>query len=109
MKHNFYWGQRERPYKNVKPRIIDEQYMEDYETKELRDYKIFTFDGVAKALYIATERNMRGETKFDFFDMDFKHLPFTNGHPNADRLPHKPEKFDEMKNISEKLGKIFRK
>lgn len=28
-------------------------------------------------------RSTNEETKFDFFDMDFNHLPFTNGHPNA--------------------------
>ena len=94
LKHNFFWGQREWPYKNVKPRIIAEQYMEDSSTKDLRDYKIFTFDGVAKALFIATERGTTEETKFDFFDVDFKHLPFTNGHPNADVRPQKPQKLE---------------
>ena len=105
LKHNFFWGQREWPYKNVKPRIIAEQYMEDSSTKDLRDYKIFTFDGVAKALFIATERGTTEETKFDFFDVDFKHLPFTNGHPNADVRPQKPQSFEKMKELAEKLSK----
>ena len=102
---NYFWSGREWPYKNVKPRIIAEQYMEDTKTAELRDYKFFCFSGVAKALFIATERQKENEeTKFDFFDMDFKHLPFTNGHPNADVLPKKPEKFEEMKLLAEKLS-----
>ncbi len=101
----YYWG-REWPYKNVKPRIIAEQYMEDNATHELRDYKFFTFNGVAKALFIASERQTAGEeTKFDFFDMDFIHLPFTNGHPNAEVAPAKPETFAEMKELAEKLSK----
>lgn len=104
LKHNFYWGQREWPYKNVKPRIIAETYMEDSATHELRDYKFFTFDGVAKALFIARDRGSSNETKFDFFDADFKHLPFTNGHPNADDLPAKPETFEEMKQLAAKLS-----
>lgn len=80
--------------------------MEDSRTSELRDYKIFTFDGVAKALYIASERQIRGEeTKFDFFDTEFRHLPFTNGRPNADVPPAKPETFDEMVKLAEKLSK----
>ena len=104
LKRNYYWGGREWPYKDVKPRILAEQYMEDEETHELRDYKFFTFDGVPKALFIATERGSKEETKFDFFDADFKHLPFTNGHPNADVMPAKPKTFEEMKSLAAKLS-----
>ena len=104
LKRNFYLQGREWPYKDVKPRIIAEKYMEDNETKELRDYKFFCFDGIPRALFIASERQSNNETKFDFFDMDFQHLPFTNGHPNADVLPSKPVKFDDMKLLAEKLS-----
>lgn len=106
LKNNFFWGMREWPYKNVKPRVIAEQYMEDKQTKELRDYKFFCFDGEVKALFIATERMKEGEeTKFDFFDENYNHLPFTNGHPNAEVLPQKPVCFDEMKVLAAKLSK----
>ena len=105
LKHNYYWGLREWPYKNVKPRIIAEQYMED-ESGELKDYKFFCFDGEAKAMFIATDRsNPKEETKFDFYDMDFNHLPFTNGHPNATKTIEKPRGFEEMKNLAAKLSK----
>lgn len=105
LRHSFYWGQREWPYKNVKPRIIAEPYMEDSKTKDLRDYKFFSFDGEVKALFIATERGSTEETKFDFFDAEFNHLPFTNGHPNAATYPEKPSCFDEMKELARKLSK----
>ena len=56
-------------------------------------------------LFIATDRQKKDEeTKFDFFDMDFKHLPFTNGHPNAQVLPTKPKCFDEMRALAQKLS-----
>ena len=105
LKKNFYWMGREWPYKDVKPRIIAEKYLEDNVTHELRDYKFFTFNGVAKTLFIASERQSASEeTKFDFFDMEFKHLLVTNGHPNADILPEKPKTFEKMKILSEKLS-----
>ncbi len=79
--------------------------MEDELTHELRDYKFFCFDGVVKALFVATERgSSTAETKFDFFDAEYKHLPFTNGHPNANVLPEKPEHFEEMKVLASKLS-----
>lgn len=105
--HNFYWDAREWAYKKVNPLIFAEQYMEDTRTGELQDYKFFSFDGVAKALFIATERQGKKETKFDFFDMDFRHIDVTNGHPNADTLPSKPDTFDEMVRMSNELSKGF--
>ena len=106
LKHNYYWGLREWPYKDMKPRIIAEQFMVDESGTELKDYKFFCFDGEPKAMFIATDRsNPTEETKFDFFDMDFNHLPFTNGHPNATREIKKPDGFEEMKQIAAKLSK----
>jgi len=103
---HYYWRSREWPYKNVKPRIIAEQYMEDSTTSELRDYKFFCFDGEVKALFIATDRQKKGEeTKFDFFDADFNHLDIKNGHPNAEIPPAKPKMFDNMKELAGKLSK----
>ena len=106
MKNNFYVFSREKAYRDIPRRVIVEEYREDSKTKELRDYKFFCFDGVPKALFIASDRQVDGEeTKFDFFDMDYNHLPFTNGHPNAKVLPEKPVCFDEMKALAAKLSK----
>ena len=104
LKNDYYYTSKEWPYKNVVPRIIVEKYMED-ESGELCDYKLFCFDGKMKALFIATDRFTSGEeTKFDFFDENFNHLPFTNGHPNATKPIKKPESFQQMKDLAEKLS-----
>lgn len=105
LKRQFYAQNREWPYKNVKPRIIGEQYMVDDSGYELKDYKWFCFNGEPKALFIATDRGVKGEeTKFDFFDAEFNHLPFTNGHPNANREIAKPKSFEKMKELAAKLS-----
>jgi len=104
LKRDYYYNNREWPYKHVKRRIIAEMYMEDKEGGELKDYKFFTFDGKVKALFIATDRYAATETCFDFFDENFNHLPFTNGHPNATNTPKKPEGLEEMIALAEKLG-----
>lgn len=105
LKNNYYLQMREWPYKNVKPRIIAEKYMEDRAVQELRDYKFFCFDGQPKALFIATDRQTDGEeTKFDFFDMEYNHLDVRNGHPNAAALPQKPECFEKMKELAASLS-----
>ncbi len=102
---SFYWFGREWPYKQVKPRIIAEKYMEDSKTQELRDYKFFSFDGQVNALFIATGRqDPNDETRFDVFDENFNHLDLVNGHPQANIIPDKPECFEKMKSLARKLS-----
>ena len=101
---NYYLNNREWPYKNVKPRVLAEQYMVDESGYELKDYKFFCFDGKCKAMFIATDRNAKTETCFDFYDENFNHLPFTNGHPNSKKKIKKPDNFDLMINLAEKLS-----
>ena len=105
LKRNYYWESREWPYKNVKPRIFAEAYMED-EFGELRDYKWFCFDGEPKAMFVASDRQKNDEeTKFDFYDENFNHLPITNVHPNSSTFIEKPKGFDIMKELASKLSK----
>lgn len=102
---NYYYEGREWPYKNVKPKVFAEAYKED-EFGELRDYKFFCFDGEVKAMFVASDRQKAGsEVCFDFFDSDFNHLPLTQGHPNASKIPAKPKGFEEMKRLAAILSK----
>lgn len=105
LKRHYFWQNREWPYKDVKPRIIVEKYMEDKLTGELRDYKFFCFNGAVKALFVASDRQKKGEeTKFDFFDEKYNHLPIINGHPNSTIIPQKPSRFEDMKMLAAKLS-----
>ena len=105
LKRHYYDCNREWPYKNVPPRIIAEEYMEDSTYQELRDYKFFTFGGEPKVLYIAQGRGRGEPTVADFFDMDFNHLPFTIDHDMSQTPPIKPECFEEMKRLAAILSK----
>lgn len=100
---DFYIISREWPYKNVKRLIFAETYVEDEVTKEAADYKFFCFDGEVKALFIATDRPH--DTRFDFFDTEFNHLPIVNGHPNSDKKIEKPANYDLMLKLASELSK----
>ena len=103
---NYYYSSREWPYKNVKPRIIIEKFMENNDQGELKDYKFFCYDGVPKVLFICTERDVPGEEmKLNFFDMDFKPLPITNVNPMSNKVIEKPKGFEIMKTIAARLSK----
>ena len=105
LKHNYYWAQREWYYKDVPAKIIAEKYMVDENTKELRDYKFFCFNGEVKFMFVATDRGT--DTRSDFFDMNFEHIPVKQYYPNADinKVIEKPKLFEEMIDLAEKLSK----
>lgn len=103
MKREYYWIHREWPYKNIKPRIICEEYMVDESGTELKDYKFFCFNGEPKAMFIATDRGI--DTRFDFYDMNFKHLPVMQHYRNATKLINKPPGFSKMFKLSRELSK----
>lgn len=50
---------------------------------ELKDYKFFCFNGEVKALFIATDRGI--DTRFDFYDMKFNHLPVMQHCKNGEK------------------------
>ncbi len=104
LKCNFYYIGREWPYKNVKPRIIVEKYMEDNKYHELRDYKFFCFDGIPKYMFVASSRG-EGTTCFDYYDMKFNHLDIRQHYPNSSKEIEKPKTFDKMIELSKVLSK----
>jgi len=104
-KVNGFWYGREWPYLKVPPKVFAEPYLEDCVTKELRDYKLFAFNGEVKLLLVASERQKQGvDTKFDFYDMNLKHINMQNQHKNAAIAPEVPMSFPVMREIASKLS-----
>lgn len=105
LKHSFFWGMREWPYKDVKPRIIAEQYMEDTQTKELSDYKFFCFNGSPKTILVCKDRYSKTGLTEDFFSVNWEHLNIKRPtHPNAAFQIGKPSKLKLMLDLAEKLA-----
>ena len=103
MKRNYYKVHREWPYKNVKPRIIIEKYMEDTKAKELVDYKFMCFDGEPKLSFTCSERYNNG-LKVTFFDLDWNKLPFERHYPSSNKKIIKPINYDLMLKFSKILS-----
>lgn len=104
LKRNYFYGGREHPYKNIKPRIICEKYMVDESGVELKDYKFLCFNGEPKVLFVASNRYI--DVRFDFYDMELNRLPFTTGdHSFSEESITKIESFGEMKELARKLSK----
>ena len=109
--NNFFYYGREWPYKNVKPRIIAEQYMfsrnldcyDNIKNQVLNDYKIYTFNGKARICMINNGRGIH--TTADYFDESFNWLDFTWGYPHASNRPLKPKCYEELFRLAEVLAK----
>ncbi|SMP56657.1 ATP-grasp fold amidoligase family protein [Fibrobacter sp. UWB10] len=103
LKKNYYYRFREWPYKDIKPLVIAEQFLQGSEKDEVPyDYKFFCFHGEPKFMYISNDGAQ--DTVTDFFDMDYNHLECVIDQPNASVPPAKPEKFDEMVSLAKKLS-----
>jgi len=112
LRHNFYWGQREWPYKNVQPRIIAEKYMTDdgdelqdhlKDEAQLKDYKIFCFDG--KPLFIEAGYDRFMGHKLNVYDLNWQFVDFYMTSPNRrDIKIQRPEKLDDMLLFAERLA-----
>lgn len=105
LQRNYYQWTREWPYKDVIPRIIAELYMEEPDNPELKDYKFFCFNGMAKYCQVIADRH--SDETIDFYDRDWKHQPFIGLRPTAHHAltaHHVPTKYKQMLNIADALA-----
>lgn len=105
LRRRYFYTEREWPYKNVKPRVIVEKNI-NVNDEDLKDYKFFCFDGEPKALYITTNRGMKGGLKEDFFYADGRHMEVNQkGYNNNTQTPSLPINFEKMKDLARVLAK----
>ena len=103
---NHYFSSYEWGYRDIKPKIICEKYIEQLDG-ELFDYKFFCFNGNVHILYVSLDRGSKSGMKMDFFDMDWNKLPFIRKYENSQRNIKKPKNFEKMVELAEKLSKPF--
>lgn len=105
LKRNYYWAEREWPYKNVKPRIIAENYLSFLNGSDLVEYKVFCFNGKPALFLICKGEGHTDERTNDFYDLEFNHIPVTVTCPNAKEKCQKPDEYEELLELSRKLAK----
>lgn len=78
LKQNLYVFGREWNYKNLKPRIIIEKYLED-DSGELRDYKVICFNG--KPNFMQIDQNRASDHKRTYITVDGEIMDMNDGYP----------------------------
>ena len=130
MKTDFYNNGREWQYHSIRPRIICEEFLVDPNVDILRDYKLFTFRGITKYIWVyfterkgdATNKDFKqcvGYSKPNITDGYNKYLNFYDTAWNfkpgcGSELPCKetntiikPKSFTEMIEVAYKLSHDF--
>lgn len=102
LRTEYFYLEREWPYKNIKPRIIAEFFLDEHTGKEVQDYKFWCFNGTPTFMYIS---NKGAKVYENFYDMDF--CPVNIDHGFERRMPefNKPSQFEVMKTLASKLAK----
>ncbi|WP_341961921.1 glycosyl transferase [Planococcus maritimus] len=106
MRTNYYFYGREWPYKDIKPKIICEKYIE----KNIIDYKFYCFNGEPKFLYTSNfsdeSGNMLGNSaQMSFYDMNWDKCEFfREDHESMEINVPKPSKLEEMREIAKSLS-----
>lgn len=104
LKQNYFLYGREWPYKDVPRKILAERFMVDESGIELKDYKVFCFDGEPEVIevdygrFTEHKRNFYGKN-WDFITMELQY-PSEEKHVIA-----RPEKLEEMLDLARKLTK----
>ncbi len=107
LKRDCYGLGREWAYKNIKPKILIEEYLEDSENKYdgINDYKFLCFGG--KVHYVVFDADRYVGHKRSIYDADWNYVDVgTDCEKLGDAVP-KPEGFEEMKRIAEDLSREF--
>ncbi len=101
---NYYSVGREWQYKNIKPVILAEKLLENSDGSPLVEYDFFCFNGVPRIISCAWGDRDKGEPHYnDFYDADFNRIPLSCIYPASSVVFNKPDAFEEMKSIAEKL------
>lgn len=106
LKIDYYLYGREWPYKNVKRRVLCEEYMGE----NLTDFKNYCFNGKLAYTFVwENESRDDGRKPEAFFcgayDRDWIKSKIEIDYPNKDKVIKRPENYDEMVRICETMSK----
>lgn len=103
LQQNYYDLGREWCYKNIRPRILVEEYLGNDRGEPPYDFKFFCFGGIARLVQVDVGRF--GNHQRDFYDMDWNRLPVKKGY--CDNLPVPlpvPDSLEEMVRVAQALA-----
>ena len=99
---SYYARTREWVYKNVQPRVLVEELIDDGSGGPPIDYKVFVFDGTARVIQVDVGRY--ADHRRDLFTVDWKRLDVAYAHENVGAVVPPPPHLTELVRAAERLG-----
>ena len=107
LKENYYIKNREWPYKDVPRRILAEKFLDhSSEESDLKDYKLFCFDGVVKLVQVDYNRFIHHNR--NLYTPDWRRLDVEIEFPSEPGVEfERPDGLEIAIKVAEKLSKGF--
>lgn len=103
LNNNYYYAGREWPYKNVVPRIIAEQFLSESNNSDLKDYKIFCFNG--QPYFIQVDINRFTNHRRNFYSPQWELMNLSIIYENELEIQiERPNKLNIMLEYAKKLS-----
>lgn len=107
LKRNYYHMGREWVYKDIKPRLICEKYLENEEFNELIDYKFYCYNNKPEVLFVCTGRFSADGLKYAAYDLAWNRIYAHKGRLSSDFVMEKPDNLQDMSTIASELCQGF--
>lgn len=103
---NYYYAEREWSYKNVKPKIIAEKYIDSLGKPESIEYKLTCYDGKVKMITVCSGiAHSSFDVRFNnHYDRNFKPLDFYVFYKKSKKEVVLPKQINEIIEYAEKLS-----
>ena len=107
LKRNYYYQNREWPYKEVVPRVIAEQYITN-DNNDLVDYKVHCFEGEPRFILVCQNRYSKAGLTEDFYTVNWELMDVSRPNLKHSSQPIKrPKELEEMLLLAHKLSAGF--
>jgi len=107
LRTNYFYCGRQWAYKNIKPRLICEKYLENEGFNELIDYKFYCYKNKPEVLFVCTGRFNAEGVKYNAYDMNWNRIYAYKGKPCSELAIEKPDNLNTMIAISRDLCENF--
>lgn len=104
LRKNAYWGAREWCYKDIKPCIVCEEFIETQDGNTPDDYKFMCFNGIPRLIQVHHDRY--GNHTLDYYTPDWERANLKRIDANtSEKAVPRPENLEEMLSVAKTLSK----
>lgn len=101
LKRNYYYEGREWPYKDIRPLVFAEKYLDDIEW----EFQTWNFNGSTELIAAISEPH--GSNQKLFYDRTWTELPFVSSLPRLACSVKRPDELETIVKISEEIAAQF--